>query len=144
MNKAVGNILSLHISRSDNRECVESLDVDSSGVVGDKFYGKNPNRSILITTAMSYALADENGISLSVGDLGENIVMNFNPYTLDANSRFKIGEVLFEISQHCPVCKGLSAVDKRLPKLLKEGRGIFVKAVTSGTITVSDRIYLVE
>ena len=142
MYKLVGEVLSLHLSKPKTRLNVKSIAVDENGVIDDKFYGKDINRSILVTSLCSYDIAKEHEIELNLGELGENIVMDFNLYTLKPGEQFKIGSVVFEIAQNCTICKGLAVVDKKLPKLLKDGRGIFVKAVTSGQIDVSDGIYV--
>ena len=71
---------------------------------------------------------------MKYGDLGENIIVDFNPYTLEENSQIKIGEVTLEISQHCTLCKSLAKVDSKLPKLLKNDRGVFAKVIQAGKI----------
>ncbi len=53
--------------------------LDKGGVLGDKFYQKNIDRSVLISTIESYELARAKGIEVSFGSLGENILMDFNP-----------------------------------------------------------------
>jgi len=66
----------------------------------------------LISTIESYELARAKGIEVGFGSLGENILMDFNPYNLPQNSRIKVGdEVVLEISQHCTLCKSLTSID---------------------------------
>lgn len=143
----VGTVLDLFISIKDEEGITrtitqEHLDLDINGVLNDKFYGKDPQRSILLSSTESYTLASDNAIEMPLGSLGENILMDFNPYQLQLGERLKIGEVILEITQECTLCKGLSKVDPKAPKLLKKHRGIFAKAVTDGTIRKSDPIYL--
>ncbi len=69
--------------------------------------------------------------------------MDFNPYNLPQNSRIKVGdEVVLEISQHCTLCKSLTNIDNRLPKLLKDDRGIFARVIKNGEIKSGDRVYI--
>ena len=76
------------------------------------------------------------------GSLGENILMDYNPYHLQVGDQIKVGELTLEITQNCTLCKGLSKVDSKAPKLLKDHRGIFAKTVTDGTISIADTVYI--
>jgi MOSC domain-containing protein YiiM len=139
-----GEVLELFISikGDSNRTSKFSIDMDRDGVVGDKFYAKELNRSVLISTIDSYLLAKRSNIDMDYGSLGENIIMDYNPYALPTGSKIKIGEVVLEISQHCTLCKSLTKVDSKLPKLLKDDRGLFAKVIKSGTIHRGDRVYI--
>jgi MOSC domain-containing protein YiiM len=120
--------------------------VDKNGIVSDKFYAKNINRSVLISSEKSYKIASDNSIEMMYGDLGENILLDFNPYDLKEGTQLRIGSkensVILEISQHCTLCNSLSKVNSKLPKLLKDDRGIFAKVIQSGTIMINDSIYI--
>jgi len=142
--KKVGKISKLFISIKGIEKRVEreSLIVDKSGILEDKFYGKDLQRSILLSSNDSYLLTKEQGINLSYGELGENILMDFNPYSLDLGVQLKIGEVTLEITQACTICNHLSKIDKKLPKLLKKDRGIFAKVIQNGTIYEDDAIFM--
>lgn len=142
--KKVGKILKLFISIKGIEKRVEreSLIVDKSGILEDKFYGKDLQRSILLSSNDSYLLTKEQGINLSYGELGENILMDFNPYSLDLGVQLQIGEVTLEITQACTICNHLSKIDKKLPKLLKKDRGIFAKVIQNGTIYEDDAIFM--
>ena len=76
------------------------------------------------------------------GSLGENILMDYNPYEMTVGDQIKIGNVHLEITQNCTLCKGLSKIDSKAPKLLSKHRGIFAKAVTDGKIKKGDFIYI--
>ena len=137
-----GEVMTLHLSRSEDGKRVESPEifVDSRGVKGDKFYGKDPMRSILVTTVESYEMARAAGIDISYGMLGENILIDFNPYRLPPGTRFAIGDVVLEIAQNCTLCKSLSKVDPKLPKLLKHDRGLFARVLKGGVIHTGDAL----
>jgi len=134
----VGNILELFISK----ESVQKIFLTEQGVVNDKFYGKEIDRSVLISSIESYTIAKEKNISLEFGELGENILMDYNPYHLTSGTKIQIGTVILEISQHCTLCKSLTKLDNRLPKLLKNDRGIFAKIIKAGEIKYRDKIYI--
>ncbi len=140
----VGNVSSLFCSALNGRTSVTELLLDTKGIVGDKHYNKNIERSVLIASVDSYKLAQKNSIDLSHGELGENLLIDYNPYNLPTGSRLKIANVTLEISQHCTLCKSLTKVDSKLPKLLKNDRGVFAMVIDSGTIEQGDDIYLLD
>lgn len=139
---AVGKILNLFVSQKGNprRMTRREITVDENGVFDDKFYGKNPERSILITSIESYNLAQNQNIDIEHGVLGENLLIDYNPYSLNAGTQIRIGEVILEISQSCTLCKSLTKIDSKLPKLLKNDRGVFAKVIKSGSIYQHDEI----
>ena len=127
-----GTVKKLFITQSDEnktRKNVTQILVDSAGIKEDKFYGKDPMRTILITATDSYTLAQTNKIELSSGSLGENILIDINPYSLVQGDKIKIGDTILQITQNCTLCQGLSKVNSKLPKLLKNDRGIFAKYI---------------
>jgi len=144
--KNVGKITTLFISvqGSSVRVEKESFNLDPKGIVEDKYYDKNIQRSVLITSEDSYTLANNHNIQVPFGALGENILMDFNPYQLSAGDQLRIGDVVLEISQNCTMCDHLSNIDKDLPTLLKDDRGIFAKVIESGVIKKEDEIYLLS
>jgi MOSC domain-containing protein YiiM len=140
----VGSIVSLFYSPKKGHTLTTELELSTKGIVGDKHYNKSMDRTILITSLDSYQLVKNNNIELLEGALGENILMDYNPYHLDTGNRLKINNVILEISQHCTLCKSFSKIDTKLPKLLKNDRGIFAKVIESGNIQSGDTIYLLD
>jgi MOSC domain-containing protein YiiM len=144
--KKVGTVHALFISPKGEKAPLQknTLTLDTRGIVGDKHYGKAAERTILITSLESYSIAKTSlGITMPHGYLGENLLIDFNPYSLALGTRLKIGECLLEISQNCTLCNHLAVLDKRIPKLLKSDRGIFAKVVSAGEIKAGDSLYLV-
>jgi len=144
MNKEVlvGKILGLFVSKKgdSSRTPKREITVDERGVWEDKFYAKEPNRSVLITSLRSYNLAKKRDISVEYGSLGENLLVDYNLYNLNVGTQIRVGEVVLEISQNCTLCKSLTKIDNRLPKLLKDDRGIFAKVIKSGFIYQEDEV----
>lgn len=131
------------IQGHEGRREAQSITIDTDGILGDKYYGKHPNRTILITSeAASYALAASEGIIMPLGSLGENIVVDIDLYQLPAGTQLKIGATVVAITQNCTLCNSLSKVDERLPELLKADRGIFVKTVQGGKIRKGDSVVI--
>ena len=142
--KCIGKVVELFISKKNEstRTSRTILELDSDGIIDDKFYAKNIERSVLLTTIESYQLALAHNIEIFSGALGENILIDYNPYALAIGTQIKIGEVIVEITQNCTICNHLSSIDKKLPSLLKNDRGVFVKVIEAGFIEKGDKLYL--
>lgn len=140
-----GKVIALYITTTESKKPVSKseLQVDEKGILLDKHYDKDIDRSILVTSQDSYTLVEEQGIEIPQSALGENLLMDYNPYALPVGTQMQIGSAVVEISQDCTICKHLSSIDRRVPKLLKNDRGIFVKVVKSGRIKKDDEIFLV-
>ncbi len=140
-----GQILKLFISKSGTSKRFEKeiLTLDELGVQDDKFYDKDPQRSILIASTASYDLVKTYGIEMPFGYLGENILMDYNPYNLEIGTRLKIGDAILEISQNCTICNHLAVLDVKIPTLLKNDRGIFAKVVSGGEIKTGETIHII-
>jgi MOSC domain-containing protein YiiM len=139
----VGNVQALFISSKALSTPVEKeqIRLDHKGILEDKHYGSTPERTVLITSLESYLMTQKKlGVRMPYGYLGENLLIDYNPYKLPLGSRLKIGSTTLEITQNCTLCNHLAQLDKRIPKLLKEDRGIFAKVVESGTIALKDTI----
>jgi len=140
----IGNISALFYTASNGFSSISKLLMDKKGIVKDKHYNKDMDRSVLITSLASYILAKNNSIDVPYGALGENLLIDYNPYHLQAGTRLKIADVVLEISQHCTLCKSFSKIDSKLPNLLKNDRGVFAKVIESGCIKLDDDIYLLD
>jgi len=142
----LGKVTELFISvkGSSQRLNKASITLDKFGIQHDKYHNTNIQRSVLITSLSSYFLAKKNNISMPFGSLGENLLIDYNPYHLAAGSKLEIGTVILEISQNCTMCDHLSKIDIKLPTLLKNDRGIFAKVIQEGEITIEDDLYLVS
>ncbi len=140
----VGKVLSIYISTKEVSDPIvrNEIQVDPKGIREDKHYDTNASRSVLITSLDSYILAKDNAIDMPNASLGENLLIDYNPYTLPVASRLQIGEAVFEITQNCTLCDHLSKIDKKLPKLLRKDRGVFSKVVKEGKVKVGDDIFL--
>jgi MOSC domain-containing protein YiiM len=144
MQNKKGSVMQLFISSSgvSKRVKKDMIELDFNGVLEDKFYGKNNQRSILLTSLESYILANKNGISASFGSLGENILVDIDLYHLKVGERLQIGSSTLEITQNCTICHSLSKVDKALPKLLESSRGVFAKIINGSIIRKDDIVHL--
>lgn len=143
--KRVGEVLKLFISKSGVSQRIErdKIALDELGVSEDKFYNKNTQRSILIASIDSYNLIKNYNLEMPFGYLGENILLDYNPYALEVGTKLKIGSATLEITQHCTICNHLAVIDVKIPTLLKNDRGIFAKVISEGEIKNGDEVYIV-
>ncbi len=143
--KSIGSVLALYQSttQTPSRIAKETLSLNEGGIVGDKFHSKNIMRSVLLSSTHSYDIATNNNISINAGALGENILIDSEINHLVAGDQIAIGEVILQITQNCTICKGLTQINSKLPKLLKDDRGIFSKVVKDGNIKISDTVYII-
>lgn len=104
------------------------------GIHGDKFAGGDLNKSVLITPLIAYEILVKEGIELVYGSLGENILVDANIMEQAVGTRLKIGSTLLEITEKCTLCSHLAYFDKRIPKLIKDHRGLYCQIIEGGTI----------
>ena len=137
-------VLNLFIANSqiEGRQNSEELHFDSKGVIGDKFYDKKIDRSVLITGKIAYDIAKDEGIDLKSGDLGENILVDFDTRELNSGDRLISGELILEVTRRCPICNHLSIYDPKLPRLVKDTRGVYLKVINSGILKIGDQLII--
>jgi len=138
--KVIGLCLSLE---NKQRKNTNEIYVKLEGILDDKFFGKDIQRSILISSTESYDLMKKNGIYAEYGSLGENIIIDINPYNLSAGTKIEIGTAVIEITQSCTICNSLALIDTKVPSLLQNDRGIFAKTVQSGKICKGDSVRII-
>jgi len=146
----LGNALSLYIApvgTSGIREARNTIEVkENFGVIDDKFAGnaKKIDRSVMIVGTMPYSMAKEAGIDLPDVALGENILLDFDPHTLEIGTQLAIGDAILEITSACTLCSHLTQYHKDLPKLILKHRGIYCKIIKSGIISKNSTVTLLR
>ncbi len=146
MQNQTSKVLALYIADADQSAMISKDFVQCrlDGIEGDKHYAKDPARSVLITSTYAYMLAKKQGIDVSYGALGENILIDFDLRPFGPGTRLQMGDVILEIAQNCTLCNHLSKIDRKLPKLLRNDRGVFARVVQEGRIHTGDEVSLVE
>jgi len=137
-------VKALYIATTDGEfKQTQSLHFDEGGIIGSKHHNSKIERSVLLSSTLTYEKVKKNKINITPSALGENILLEaFDLAQLEPFKKFQIGNVIFEITQNCTLCRGLSQIDAKLPKLLKDDRGIFAKVIQAGTVTVGDTLVL--
>ena len=143
MSQVIANVLALFMTdlHKQTISCKKII-LEKEGIIGDKHYGKELSRSVLITSTYAYDLLLQEKINASFGALGENIVIDYDLHRLKPGDKLVLGEVILEIAQNCTLCNHLSKIDKRVPKLLRDDRGIFARVVKGGELHLHDEVRL--
>jgi MOSC domain-containing protein YiiM len=117
------------------RPVVNSLElIEGYGIKDDKFADYDLDKSVMIVGQNSYNIAKKNGIDLLYGSYGENILLSFDPHTLDIGTLLNIGNTTIEITEKCTICDHLSVFSPKLPRLIKKYRGIYCKILKGGQV----------
>lgn len=135
--KSLGKVVKLFIAKSDEKKRIlqESLSlIENFGIKGDKFARKNVNQAVMMVGTCSYELAKSHNILLEFGDLGENILVDFNTNLLKCGQILYIENLILEVTQSCSVCKHLAKFDAKLPKIMQSNRGIYLKILQTADI----------
>jgi len=145
--KILGKVLSIYIApigTSGVREKRDAIVVKKDfGIEGDKFANsEDKDRLIMLIGKNSYDLAKSHNIDIPDVALGENLLLDFDPHTLESGDVIDINGALLEITRECTLCKHLSKYNSKLPKLLLNRRGIYAKIVKGGVIKVDSTIEL--
>ncbi|MCS7218738.1 MAG: MOSC domain-containing protein [Thermus sp.] len=138
-----GRVVSLHLGVGPGlpKDPVAALElVAGLGAKGDRHAGKDPDRAVLVAGLPAYGKAQEAGINLPYGALGENLLLDLDPHTLPPGARLQVGEAVLELTSLCTVCRSLSQFDLRLPKLLYGGRGVYARVLQGGWVRVGDGV----
>ena len=145
MSQVIAHVLALFITdlQKQTISC-EKIVLENQGIVGDKHYGKEPARTVLLTSSHAYDMLLHENIDASFGALGENIVIDYDLHQINPGDQIVLGEVILEIAQNCTLCNHLSKIDKRVPKLLRHDRGVFAKVVKGGELHLHDKVQLPE
>lgn len=143
--KKLGNVVDTFSApkgfKGSVRPKVEKLEmIKDHGIKDDKFAAKDIERSVMIVGTIAYDIAKENNIELEHGSLGENILMDFDPHTLDVGDTIQIQDVKLQLTEECSVCSHLGVHDKRLPKLVAKHRGVYCKILDDGIIKKGQEI----
>lgn len=133
-----GTVLSLHASsnRGFPRPRVEEVKlIAGHGVEGDRKAGKREGRAVLLMGKATYDHLRSLGAELPYGALGENLVLDIDPHTLEPGSRLKVGEALLEISLYCTPCKTLrDRYGEDFPRRLGRRRGMLARVLEGGRV----------
>ncbi|RXK02689.1 MOSC domain-containing protein [Arcobacter sp. CECT 8989] len=142
--KVVGTFSAKKADSGLPRPKVDSLKlIEGFGIEEDKFAGKDLEKTVMIVGQYSYDISLKEGINIQAGSLGENILFDFNPHDYSVGTKFKIGEAVIQITENCTICNHLAVFGKKLPKIVKDCRGIYCTIINNGVIKKDDSVELI-
>lgn len=125
---------------------VESIEVSDAGLLGDGHdheKHRTPVQAIsLIDLELLEAIADETGIPLAPGDLGENLtVAGVGVQLLTAGDRlFFDGGVALEITRVRPPCYVLDSISPEFKRILWNRIGMYARVLEPGMLAAGAKI----
>lgn len=144
-----GKVLALYMTmpdlmRAGHRMRCEDFECDPDGIIGDMNYETSEDYVMLLTSQKSYDIVDEAELVLEQGVLMESIHVDVDLYGLKKGSIIELGESLLEVTGPCEAYGYLMALAPELPELLKGNRGIFVRPLDHGKISVGDEVKVLK
>lgn len=118
--------------------------VDAGGAQGDRHYGRDPERALLMVPAACYRALRQEGFALPAGAMGENLVVEGLPPNPLAGTRLDLGPVRAVVTGPCTVCAALGRIDPNLPKAAHGRRGVHLRVVRGGVIRPGDPVVRIE
>ena len=114
------------------------------GLVGDAHAG-DWHRQISLLAQESIDKMVEKGLSVGVGDFGENLTTEgIDLVSLPIGTFLEIGETLVEVTQIGKECHNRCAIYYQAGDCVMPKEGIFAKVIEEGTVKVGDSIEIKE
>jgi MOSC domain-containing protein YiiM len=144
-----GKVLALYMTmpdlmRSGHRMLCDDIECDPDGVIGDMNYESSQDYVMMLASQKSYDIAEEADIVIPQGVLMENILVDIDLYGLKKGSIIELGDTLLEVTGPCESYGYLRALAPELPELLIGNRGLFVRPLDHGKISVGDEVQVVQ
>lgn len=144
-----GTLVRLNVSAGGMPKIpVAEAHVSRDGVAGDwqtnrKYHG-GPDRAVCLFSQELYTwLADEHGIDLQPGSIGENFTtVGVDLLALRKGDRLRVGQCVIEITNVRVPCKKLLQWHPQLVKAIKDHSGWVAKIIEEATVRSGDIIEL--
>lgn len=115
--------------------------IEGYGIEGDKHAGGIEHKTVMIVGDRPYRMArEELKVAMEEGSLGENILLDFDPHEFAPGTIFRIGEAKIQIVESCTLCKHLAVFHEKLPRLIRDHRGLYCRILADGEIRNGDAV----
>lgn len=142
----MGEIKAICISdvRGIQKTEIPEADIQTDwGIVGDAHGGKW-HRQVSLLSVEKIDAFREKGAEVDFGAFGENLIVEgFDLSKLPVGSRFRIGEVLLELTQIGKECHSHCAIYKKMGDCIMPREGVFTQVLKGGHIKKGDTIELI-
>jgi len=144
-----GKVLALYMTMPDlmrkgYRMRCDDFECDPYGILEDMNYETSEDKVMLLTCQKSYDIIEEAELVLDQGVLMENIHVDVDLYHLKPGSVIEIGDTFLEVTSPCEAYGYLMALAPELPDLLRGKRGLFVRPMEHGRISIGDEVKVVK
>lgn len=143
----MGKIVGICISekKGTQKSAVEKANLIADfGIEKDAHAGKWHRQVSLL----SYEKVEEfraRGAEVDFGAFGENLIIEgFDFKTLPVGTRFKIGDVLLELTQIGKECHTHCAIYQKMGDCIMPREGVFTEVLVGGEIKVGDEVTMIE
>ncbi len=142
-----GRIISINVSKrkGTRKERIdEALCVEEYGLKGDAHAGSGI-RQVSLLSAESIDKMKAKGLTLKAGDFAENLtVEGLNLLNFSVGAKFKVGDVILELSQIGKECHTKCAIYYQAGDCVMPKEGIFARVIKGGKIRVGDKIEAIK
>lgn len=144
-----GKVLALYMTmpdmmRSGHRMACEDFECDPDGILEDLNYEGSQDYVMMLTSLKSYELIEEAELVIDKGVLMENIIVDIDLYGLKKGSIIEMGDTLLEVTGPCESYGYLMALAPELPEILRGNRGLFVRPLDHGRISLDDEVKVLK
>ena len=142
----MGKLRAICISEKRGTEKTEVPEAEIKkewGICNDA-HGGNWHRQISLLSAEKIDEFRSRGADIANGAFGENLIIEgYDLRALPVGTRFRIGEVLLELTQIGKECHSHCEIFKRMGECIMPREGVFAVVLRGGTIQKGDTIELV-
>ena len=119
--------------------------IENYGLEGDAHAGSGRQVSLLSSDQVeAFRERSKGAVELPPGVFGENLLVegyDFKTYRI--GTRFKVGEVLLELTQIGKSCHSGCEIMQRTGECIMPREGVFAKVITGGTVSVGDEMEMI-
>ncbi|MHA1304290.1 MAG: MOSC domain-containing protein [Candidatus Heimdallarchaeaceae archaeon] len=123
---------------------IETCKVTEKGLLNDAHSG-DWHRQVSLLAEESIEKMRKMGLDLKYGAFAENLTTKgITLYELPIGTRLRINDVILEVTQIGKKCHDDCAIKQQVGKCIMPKEGIFAKVIQPGTISVNDKIEIIE
>ncbi len=145
-----GKVLALYMTmpdmliRTGHRMSCEDFECDPDGILEDSNYESDQDYVMMLTCQTTYDIIEEAELVLEKGVLMENVLVDIDLYGLKKGSVIELGDTLLEVTGPCESYGYLMALAPELPELIRGKRGLFVRPLDHGKLSVGDEVKVLK
>lgn len=117
--------------------------LENWGIEGDA-HGGNWHRQISLLSMEKIEEFRRKGAEIDFGAFGENLIVEgYDLRTLPVGTRFRIGDVVLEMTQIGKECHNHCEIYKKMGDCIMPREGVFAKVICGGSVKKGDRVEMI-